>query len=427
MLPWLVLCSLLLICPYARGFNIGDLNLAVGVKTSPEGKPGNRGADLITSATLVGHTPNQNMKLVNSNVSIQEITLGDCLAWKDRGACNGSIFYIYQLVITRLGVVKRKLLISFWELIKRRSLSDGWRGAVVVQAVFQFYGDSARWAAGFNSASGYPLNFYSDPWSRFGIERPFGFCNGLFSGVLRSFNCILSINRRLFKSSVLHPLGSSVIEPILLHLNVLQIEGGIGSISRRLGGICGRLCSLRGSLRDDPLPNAYYDGAERGGYQPLREVSDPLVRLSLRAVELMLLSFTFLSISFFLFFGLIEKNTVAFSMKEVLAAILFLIGQWFLYLAVSRLYETRIPRMPEGWRELQEITNRGPSKANDSCSQRTAESETCWQEQGIERFSSCPVLVSTLGPPTPLPPLRACETVKLCSTVKTSPTETRPR
>lgn len=59
--------------------------------------------------------------------------------------------------------------------------------------------------------------------------------------------------------------------------------------------------------------------------------------------------------------------------------------------------ETRIPRRPEGWRELHEISNGGPSKAKDSCgSEESAEGETCWQEQGLERFLF-PVLARQLG------------------------------
>ena len=49
--------------------------------------------------------------------------------------------------------------------------------------------------------------------------------------------------------------------------------------------------------------------------------------------------------------------------------------------------ETRISRRPQGWRELQEISNGCPSKAKDNCgSEGSAEGETCWQEQGLEWF-----------------------------------------
>jgi hypothetical protein len=92
--------------------------------------------------------------------------------------------------------------------------------------------------------------------------------------------------------------------------------------------------SARGLLRNNSLPNAYTDRAECGEYKSSSEPRKTFIGFNLRAGEFMLLACASVALCLFFIFRGIKNDVSPFAMEGVLAIILFLIGQLFVYLTL---------------------------------------------------------------------------------------------
>lgn len=118
------------------------------------------------------------------------------------------------------------------------------------------------------------------------------------------------------------------------------LVGEIGTIS---GGFSGVLGGIGGFVGDYSLPNSDTDSAKRGEHQSASKPRDSLIGFNLLALEFMLFACACIFGALSLFVRSIKNDISPFSMEGVIAAILFVIGQLFVYLALARMYETRIP------------------------------------------------------------------------------------
>jgi len=126
----------------------------------------------------------------------------------------------------------------------------------------------------------------------------------------------------------------------------LQHSGlrGRNLVSRYFQGLlsgvgCG-LCSLRGFPRDGSLPYSYAKGQKSSDHQGSCQPSKSLVRFDLRSLELVLLIFACFSELLFITLRFIKNDSASFLVEESGAVIVFLIGQFFVYLLCKRLGES---------------------------------------------------------------------------------------
>ena len=141
----------------------------------------------------------------------------------------------------------------------------------------------------------------------------------------------IAINQARLYRRDLNP--SSLINSEGLDTLCKSTFGGVGSF---LSGICR-------FLGNAILPNSNYDSEKSRNDEPYGKGCNFGVGFDLRASEFMLFAFVFLSVSLRIVFRLVKNNTLSFTMEGVIAAILFVIGQLFVYLMFTRVYETQIP------------------------------------------------------------------------------------
>jgi hypothetical protein len=111
--------------------------------------------------------------------------------------------------------------------------------------------------------------------------------------------------------------------------------GDIRGTFRSIGGVSGGVGCLLG---DDSLPYSNSYCAEGRNHQGSREPSQSIVGFDLRTCELVLLVLASLAGCLFLFHRSIKNDSIPFSVVRGVYVILFLIGQFAVYLIFKRIY-----------------------------------------------------------------------------------------